>query len=227
MTDTPGEQGGATLDLLASRLDELTREVRRQGRAAVAAQAAAESCLEKVTALEEAGAGGKNEPDGEDDDAARDASPAASTDWVRAILPVADALDRMVAQANAMAERPPPPPAPPRRGVFSLFSPPPPPPPARDTELRALAEGLRVLRAQLASALEACDVHADRRTGVAIDPEVHRVVEVRPLRAGERADVVLEVVRPGYAAGGRILREAEVVAGERRPSGDGAPPPRA
>ncbi len=232
MTDTSGEQGSATLDLLASRLDELTREVRRQGRAAVAAQAAAESCLEKVAALEEAGTGGKSEPDGEDadEDTARGASPA-RTDWVRAILPVADALDRMVAQANAMVERPPPAPAPapPRRGLFSLFSPPPPapPPPARDTELRVLAEGLRVLRAQLTSALEACDVHADRRTGVAIDPEVHRVVEVRPLRAGERADVVLEVVRPGYAAGDQIVREAEVVAGERRSSGDGAPPPRA
>ncbi len=222
MSDAPQEQAATTtLAGLAARIDELTREVRRQGRAAVAAQAAAESCLEKLNTPEP-------EPEPEDDeddeddapDEAAAASPPPSTEWVRALLPVADALDRMVTQANAMAEKRPPSKPVERKGFLALFAPPPPPPPPdRGVELRALAEGLRVLRAQLATALEGCGVAIDRRTGVAIDPEVHRVVEVRRLRAGERPNEVLEVVRPGYSAGSRMLREAEVVAGESRAPG--------
>jgi molecular chaperone GrpE (heat shock protein) len=75
-----------------------------------------------------------------------------------------------------------------------------------------MAEGLRVLRAQLAAALASRGVTADRRVGVAVDPEVHRVVEVRVRRDSEREGVVVEVLRPGYAAGARLIREAEVVA---------------
>lgn len=239
MSDAPQEQAAkeqaATTALagLAARIDELTREVRRQGRAAVAAQAAAESCLEKL-ATPERDDGEDDDEDGESDapNGVPAASPPPSMEWVRALVPVADALDRMVAQANAMAERRQPPPPPPRRGLLALFSAPPAPPaPDREIELRSLAEGLRVLRAQLATALEGCGVAIDRRAGVAIDPEVHRVVEVRPLRAGERPNEVLEVVRPGYSAGARMLREAEVVAGEGPAAGTaGAPtagePPR-
>ena len=44
-----------------------------------------------------------------------------------------------------------------------------------------------------------------------IDGERQRVVEVRPPRPGEQAGTVVEVVRPGYALGARIIREAEVV----------------
>jgi molecular chaperone GrpE (heat shock protein) len=191
-----------TLGDLASRIDELTRDVRRQGRAAVAAQAAAESCLQRLAEAEEAGGEG----------AARE-MPDAVMGWVHALLPVADALDRILAQARAMAERRPETPAK-GRGLWARLrgGPRGTPSSVRDPELRALAEGLRVLRAQLAAALETCDVVVDRRVGVPVDPEVHRVIEVRAARAGEPEGVVVEVVRPGYAAGGRVVREAEVVA---------------
>ncbi|MEZ4295995.1 MAG: nucleotide exchange factor GrpE [Polyangiaceae bacterium] len=194
-----------SLEGIVARIEELTREVRRQGRAAVAAQAAAESCLEKLSEEEDPG----SEP--------RDESPAPDERWIHALLPVADALDRMVAQATAMVDRRPAPP-PPRNRLLALFAPSRPQAPALDRgpDLAILAEGLRVLRAQLGAALESCDVQVDRRTGVPLDPEMHRVVEVRPLRAGEEPDVVLEIVRPGYAAGDRVLREAEVVAGQVR-----------
>ncbi|XYI03243.1 nucleotide exchange factor GrpE [Sorangium sp. So ce1128] len=185
---------GAPPEDLGARLSELVREVRRQGRAAVAAQAAAESCLEQVTALARAG--------GASDDAAP--RPAEGLSWLDALLPVADALDRAVAQVSAMVDRR----ARAERGGFWPFRRPAEP----DPELRALAEGLRVLRAQLVAALDGCGVTVDRRIGVAVDPEVHRVVEVRPRREAEPEGVVVDVIRPGYAAHGRLVREADVVA---------------
>ncbi len=203
------DDAGITLGDLATRIDELSRDVRRQGRAAVAAQAAAESCLERLAETGEAGVAG----------AAPEERPDADLGWVRALLPVADALDRILAQARAMAEQRPKTP-PKGRGLWARLrgTPGEAPRSAREPELRALAEGLRVLRAQLAAALEGCGVTVDRRVGVPIDPEVHRVVEARAARSGEDEGVVLEVIRPGYAAGGRVLREAEVVASSARES---------
>jgi molecular chaperone GrpE len=84
--------------------------------------------------------------------------------------------------------------------------------PAPDPDLQALADGLGVLQAQLDAALAGCGITVDRRVGVTVDPEVHRVVEVRPRRGSEPEGVVVEVVRPGYAAPGRLVREADVVA---------------
>jgi len=217
MTEPPvAESSPVTLADLAARLEDLTREVRRQARAAVATQAAAESCLEKLVERE----GARSEDGGEDED-----EPEIDTAWVSPLLPVADALDRVVAQANALVDRAPSPPrSPPAKpsGLLAMFS----RAPAvaadasRDASqdgIRALAEGLRVLRAQLGAALESSGVTIDRRVGVAVDPEIHRVVETRALRPGEREGVVLEVVRPGYAAHGRVIREAEVVAARPRP----------
>ncbi|AUX43055.1 uncharacterized protein SOCE26_044950 [Sorangium cellulosum] len=193
MEETPA---GAPPEDIGARLTELVREVRRQGRAAVAAQAAAESCLEQVTALARAA------------ESARDAGgaprPAEELSWLGVILPVADAIDRAVAQASAMVERR----ARVERAGFWPFRRRAEP----DPELGALAEGLRVLRAQLVAALEGCGVTVDRRVGVAVDPEVHRVVEVRPPRDAEPEGVVVDVIRPGYAARGRLVREADVVA---------------
>jgi len=208
MIDSGNDEGGITLGVLASRLDDLTREVRRQARASVAAQAAAESCLEKLS-----------KTNSETNEEGRGEAP--DLGWVQSLLPVADALDRVVAQASALVERPArptPEPAPARGGLFSFFARAPrkiPPEPTSDAGLRAVVEGLRVLRSQLGAALESSGVTADRRVGVPVDPEVHRVVEVRAPRGGEREDVVLEVVRPGYAARGRVIREAEIVAARR------------
>jgi molecular chaperone GrpE (heat shock protein) len=226
MTDAADAADAASVDGLAARLDDLIREVRRQGRAAVAAQAAAEACLEKLTdhiaegerELAASSAALADDDERSEDDAA--SSAALDDAWAHALLPVADAVDRVLSQANAMAERRRPAgvPAPTGGLLRSLFgyAKSDPVDSAREPELVALAEGLRVLRAQLATALETCGVRADRRLGVPLDPEVHRVVEVRAPRCGEEYGVILEVIRPGYAARGRLLREAEVVASAPR-----------
>lgn len=197
MSDLPVQE-------LATRLDELLKEVRRQGRAAIAAQAAAESCLEAVRARPDAAADRQDEPPPAADDAR----------WLRALIPVADAVDRVARQASALLT-PPPRRAPARAGLFQrLLGHPPEPPVESGAGQAALAEGLRVLQAQLEGALRDLGVDVDRRAGGPVDGERQRVVEVRPPRPGERAGTVVEVVRPGYALGAKIVREAEVVIAE-------------
>jgi molecular chaperone GrpE len=188
------ESSEPTLADIAARLDDLSRELRRQGRAAIAAQAAAESCLDALT--------GDAAPEG----ALQDAT--AGVEWLKTLLPVADALDRVVGHAAALIERR----ARPGRLYRWFF--------ARETashsELHAVLEGLRLLRAQLEMALAEVGVVIDRRVGVPLDPTLHRVVEVRAQNAGDTG-LVLEVVRPGYALGELVVREAEVVASAQRP----------
>jgi molecular chaperone GrpE (heat shock protein) len=72
-------------DVIRDRLDELTRELRKQGRAAIAAQAAAEACLDVLASKRDrAGADG---------------------DWLRSLIPIFDALGRARAEARALGER--------------------------------------------------------------------------------------------------------------------------
>jgi hypothetical protein len=183
-----------TLQDLSARLDDLLKEVRRQGRAAVAAQAAAESCLEAVRALPEAP---PEPPTSEGPER-----------WLRAIIPVADAIERVRARAEQLA-------APRPKAERSLLQRLTGAPVSDDEGARAaLAEGLRVLQAQLEGALADLGVRVDRRTGEALDGERQRAVEVRAPRAGEAAGSVVEVVRPGYALGAKVVREAEVVVAE-------------
>jgi molecular chaperone GrpE (heat shock protein) len=213
---------------LVERLDELTRELRRQGRAAVAAQAASESCLEQIATLELRMRGerdgdgegctkvpgdehGDDEdtraPDKEDDSKREDEARAhEAAAWLEALVPVADAIDRAASQAAEVAERARRP-APLRIWPFARKT-------AAFADLDALASGLRVLRDQLAAALASRGVRIERRVGIEVDPELHRVVAVRPPASGqpEREGTVLEVIRPGYAVGRRVAREADVVA---------------
>ncbi|MCU0692426.1 MAG: hypothetical protein MUF54_13580, partial [Polyangiaceae bacterium] len=87
------------LDVVLRRIDELMKEVRRQGRASIAAQAAAESCLESVSTLQEQmreSAAAQDPPDNDDREAV-----------VRALLPFVDALDRTAEHARALAESTP------------------------------------------------------------------------------------------------------------------------
>src|SRR4051812_30028254 len=86
-----------SLEEVMGRLDDLLKEVRRQGRAAVAAQAAAESCLEALQAED------INAKD-EDDEVSPGASSGEAERWLRALIPVADSIDRIVAQATSIAE---------------------------------------------------------------------------------------------------------------------------
>lgn len=203
-----------TLEDVMARMDDLLKEVRRQGRAAIAAQAAAESCLEAIHALPEAGPEGP--VDEEDDDDGEildgDATPSkAALHWLRALIPVLDALDRVAAQAHAAAA-PPSPPSPPRRSWLHFLFRGDKPAPVEDRRLIVLAEGLRILQNQLRAALVDLGVGIDRRAGAAVDPERHRVVEARPAGPGEQPGMVVEIVRPGYALGAVVVREAEVVA---------------
>lgn len=188
-----------TLQDLSTRLDDLLKEVRRQGRAAIAAQAAAESCLEAVRARPEA----PPEPPRRDD----------AERWLRAIIPVADAVERVRARAEKLgAPRPPTQRTLLQRLGFAAH--------ARDDEERAgLTEGLRVLQAQLEGALRDLGVTLDRRTGEPLDEERQRAVEVRAPRASEAAGTVVEVVRAGYALGGKVVREAEVVVAQEEERG--------
>jgi hypothetical protein len=196
-----GSVSDSSLDDLALRLDDLLKEVRRQGRAAIAAQAAAESCLEAIRAQ-----AGEAESGDEGEGGDERVGPAAEDGvrWLRALIPVADALERVTREATVLYVSRPPVKG---RLLGRLF---------RATEPRdarthtALSEGLRVLRAQLEGALRDLGVSVDRRKGGPVDVERQRVVEVRAAGPGER-ETVVEVVRPGYALGEKILREAEVV----------------
>ena len=65
----------------------------------------------------------------------------------------------------------------------------------------------------LEAALNSVGVEVDRRVGVIVDAERHRVVEVRRNAPGPR-ETVLEVVRPGYSIEGIRIRETDVVVKE-------------
>jgi molecular chaperone GrpE (heat shock protein) len=179
-----------SLHELATRLDDLLKEVRRQGRAAIAAQAAAESCLEAIQALPV-----------EESDTSKTASDEGAR-WLRALIPVADALDRMAQRTSAL-DRPL------KRSLWQRVVGA--PEPGGRHAHAALVEGLRLLHAQLEEALLDLGVDVDRSTGDSVDAERQRVVEVRAPLPHERAGTVVEVVRPGYALGAKIVREAEVV----------------
>ncbi len=186
----------ASVQELATRLDDLLKEVRRQGRAAIAAQAAAESCLEAIKARPAA----TSEPSATSDEAVR---------WLRALIPVADAVERIAQRATALD-------APAKRTLLQRVLRAPEP---DDHHARAaLTDGLRLLQAQLEATLHDLGVEVDRRTGKPVDAERQRVVEVRAAGPNERVGTVVEVVRPGYALGAKIVREAEVVIAEGRKS---------
>lgn len=182
------------------RLDDVFKEVRRQGRAAVSAQAAAESCLEAVQTLSaqrgemRARTGRVEELNGSDD---------AEVRWLRALVPVADAVERVLGEAADLAARQPPP----RRGLlrFLLGA------QEEDSGATALVEGLRVLDEQMKETLGALGAVVDRPIGARVDPERHRVVGVLLSDGEDQAGTILEVVRPGYALGPVVVREAEVV----------------
>jgi hypothetical protein len=193
-------------DEVLTRLDDLLKEVRRQGRAAVAAQAAAESCLDAVQQQRSTGA--------VDDEDAGEPEPSREPErWLRALIPVADSIDRIVAQSAALAE---PRARPPRSLLQRFFD-----EPADDRRPLALLEGLRVLQSQLAAAFAELGVTVDRRLGAPVDAERQRVVEVRSPRGAEQAGTVVEVVRPGYALGELTVREAEVVVSREGPASEG------
>ncbi len=194
------------LDDLAARLDAIAQDIRKQGRASVAAHAAAESCLQGVRDLQQQ----IERPSTLVASPQDDADSATLLRVVRSLLPFADSLDRAVELSRA-AKLPPPATWLSRwLGLAPLASP----------EAAALATGLALLQQQLRSILQEIGVDVEVRSGIPVDPDIHRVVEAR---SGTEATpgTVIEVVRPGYACSGIRLREAEVVAaGESVRHGD-------
>jgi molecular chaperone GrpE (heat shock protein) len=176
---------------LIDRMEQVLQELRRQGRAAVAAQAAAESCLAEIQRLAEAGPPAA-------------ASRASEGDWLLSLLPAFDALDASVAQASALQQE-----LGRARWLTAL-------PPVRHLvgDVLAFLRGVGMVRAQFDRGLEQAGIRVDRQTGVAVDPSRHRVLEVRPVPRGGRRGQVLRVLRAGYRSASRCLREAEVQASE-------------
>jgi len=200
MTDTHDETPAAHVDVPA-RLDALVQEVRRQGRAGVAAQAAAESCLEEVQRL---AALLRDCPAG---DPAPAAAPAVQP-WLRALLPALDAVSFSAARADRLRQELA------RPRWWSAFG-------SRRRQLEeivAFLRGTEMLRTQLDAALLELGVRVDRDVGVPVDPSRHRVLEVLAARASQRGRV-LEVIRPGYFRGEHCIRETEVRAGAEHDRG--------
>ena len=191
MSDLHGE--------LLARIDGVQKDVRKQGRASIAAQSAAESCLDQVQALQEYL---QTQPDvlghREDEPSDRDEV----EEVARALAPLIDALERTTDQARSFAEGATKPSA-----IARFLG-------AADHSavLESMAKGTRLLRAQLEDALATWNVTIDRRAGVPVDASRHRVVDTRTPIEGEEPDLVVEVVRPALLCGDRVLREADVIA---------------
>ncbi|MBI2373637.1 MAG: nucleotide exchange factor GrpE [Deltaproteobacteria bacterium] len=172
-------------------ISELNQTLRKQGRAAIAAQAAAEetlAVLKRIEAkLDETREPAEPEVDGS----------LPLEDAVRSLLPYIDSLDRVASEARRLeATRTP--------WIARTFA------AKREAELLALSQGVGMLTTQLGSLLATWGIELDRATGVELDPDRHRVVETRAPRTGEPGGTVVEVVRAGCKVNGRRVREADV-----------------
>ncbi len=133
----------------SERHDELLAVIRKQGRAAIAAQAAAESCLEFLQ---------EQAP----------ATPDSSMDGVallKSLLPVFDALERVAGEAKTIQGT-----SPTWRSRLSG---------ATHREHQALIAGVQLVARQLTDALASAGVQRDAATAIELDSARHRVVEVR------------------------------------------------
>ena len=73
-----------------------------------------------------------------------------------------------------------------------------------------LAEGVRLVRAELVAVLERNGVEQFDPSGERFDPAEHEALSMRT-EDGAESGVVLDVVEKGYRANGTILRPARVV----------------
>lgn len=200
----------SALASLRERVEALFVEVRRQGRASIAAQAAAEACMKSLQQLQTS-----SPPSPQPS-----ISPGGSaTEVIERLLPVFDAIDGAAAEAKRLAALPKPAD---RGGLLvrwlhrvadGVAAP--------STAGSSLANGVLLIQSELRRALTAVGVTIDDKVGARVDPERHRVVSVRKHSPKSQA-IVLEVLRCGYAIAGTVLREADVVASdEMGPSAHG------
>jgi len=89
---------------------------------------------------------------------------------------------------------------------------------ARDHETRSVEEGVRLVHAELAAALEREGL-AEIETNGRFDPHVHEALLSQPSEAEEGS--VLEVVQKGYRLGDRVVRPARVVIAAAPAEADG------
>ena len=73
-----------------------------------------------------------------------------------------------------------------------------------------LADGVKMVHAQLVAALEREGIQAFDPAGAAFDPECHEALSTRE-EDGADSGVVLDVVEKGYKLNGTVLRPARVV----------------
>ena len=89
---------------------------------------------------------------------------------------------------------------------------------AREHETLSVEEGVRLVHAELAAALEREGL-AEIETNGRFDPHVHEALLSQPSEAEEGS--VLEVVQKGYRLGDRVVRPARVVVAAAPAEGDG------
>jgi molecular chaperone GrpE len=106
----------------------------------------------------------------------------------RALLPVVDNLDRALAAAE----------------------------PDEKAGEKTLAEGVRLVREELASVLERNGIESYEPAGERFDPHWHEAMMTRPASSKD-AGKVLEVLEKGYRLDGHVLRPARVVVGAEQP----------
>jgi molecular chaperone GrpE len=78
----------------------------------------------------------------------------------------------------------------------------------------AVVEGVRSILEQALGVLEALGYRRDAQAGVPFDPQRHEVVGVVE-QPDSAPGTVVEVLRPGYGQGSRLLRPAAVVVSRR------------
>jgi molecular chaperone GrpE len=87
--------------------------------------------------------------------------------------------------------------------------------PRHDEEAASqFAEGVRLVREELAAVLKRSGVESFEPAGEPFDPHLHEAMMTRPTTA-EEAGKVLEVLEKGYRLNGQVLRPARVIVGER------------
>jgi molecular chaperone GrpE len=112
---------------------------------------------------------------------------------VRELLPVLDNLERALAAAEPRTEEAAP---------------------------NHLAEGVRLVREELAGVLKRSGVESYEPNGEQFDPHEHEAMMTRPVE-GDEGGKVVEVVEKGYRLDGQVLRPARVVVGEAKEPEEG------
>ena len=78
-----------------------------------------------------------------------------------------------------------------------------------EEEETQFVEGIKMVRRNLSGALESVGVQRIECVGATFDPAIHEAVE-KVDGEGEKEDVVVEELRPGYLIGGQLLRPSMV-----------------